>query len=253
VVATGWVDVVHPHRRPVELVGQIRDGLRLEALVELRGEKQAATGERARYDSDHFGRRRSRRAEIEAGFGQSLAPGRRDEGDGQTIVRNVEGGQARCVVTVNQLDLRVQDCQVPAGETVDAVVELETDASIRVEMPLEPVQRVGRSCERIDDQNARGIARTPRDRRDVRSDEVGKLVAGALHRSAREHADASRVPVGRLEPVEADVVRVSEAVASVRPHLLQRQDLVSFDRGEEEDAVVDRGGSRVAHPHDLGR
>ena len=148
--------------------------------------------------------------------------------------------EAGFVALMEQRDIQADEGQVPPGRLVHGIVELEADGSAGRSMPLEPVERVARACERVDDDRARHAGCPPCQRGDVASDQIGQPVPCAFHRSACQQPDAARVPVLGLQSVDGDVVGVAEAVAAVALDFPQREDLVALLFAEQEIAIEAR-------------
>src|SRR5262249_5389905 len=101
-------------------------------------------------------------------------------------------------------------------------------------------QRAAGAGEEVDDRAVVTQRRGPCEGGGVRSDRVGQSVPRTLDRGSPQEPDTSRIPVGRAQTVDRDVVRIAIAVAPVTLYLPEPRRRVPLPSGQQQPPVIGR-------------
>src|SRR5262245_24555576 len=147
------VELVQTLCRPVEAGLDVDHRGRKEDLVDLDRTQKMIVRKRVEQDVHDLGDRRRGAPQVEAGrLVERITPRRGDERNDQIVAGRGHGAKARQEVSIANVDRRLDDPKIALRDREHARIGLEPDASRTRDVTQQPVQRIARAGERIDDQ-----------------------------------------------------------------------------------------------------
>src|SRR5262249_13610891 len=144
------------------------------------------------------------------------------------------------IAALEQLDPAVETGNVAPGQGMDLGIELEGEPGRIGQAAQDPVKRVARAGEGIDDSVPRPGRQSGAAARDIAADPCRQGVARALDRGPAEQTYAACMPFRRSHAVEPDIVGIRETVETIAPHFFQRELLIALGSVQQKGTVVAR-------------